>query len=243
MRRSIMPISTRQDRDAEILRLWECAVGLSRWQRDDALLSAKAPPPPGLGGRNAALLSMRSGIFGRQWPLKSRCPNCGCDCEFEVDSIALVDDLGRLAPAEISRTIAWAGRSILLRAPRADDLQAISHHRDSRSAAIALVERCLSGELDISGMDDEELEEIGRSIEALDPAAVVTFQLRCPACEAEWSAAIDIGEAFWCELRHAAERSLIEVDALARAYGWTEDQVMGLSLMRRAAYLQLAGAT
>ena len=80
-----------------------------------------------------------------------------------------------------------------------------------------------------------------RWIERLDPAAPVTFELACPACGDEWSAPLDVGEALWRELQRAAERSLTDIDALARAYGWTEDEVMGLSPIRRAAYLQLVG--
>ena len=38
-----------------------------------------------------------------------------------------------------------------------------------------------------------------------------------------------------------AERTLADVDTLARAYGWTEAEVMELSPTRRAAYLQLLG--
>jgi hypothetical protein len=34
---------------------------------------------------------------------------------------------------------------------------------------------------------------------------------------------------------------LLDVDALARAYGWSEPQVLALSATRRAAYLQLIG--
>mgnify|MGYP001788484044 CR=1 FL=1 len=40
----------------------------------------------------------------------------------------------------------------------------------------------------------------------------------------------------------AAERVLLDVDALARCYGWTESEVLRLSPTRRAAYLQLAAA-
>ena len=37
--------------------LWERAVGLDRWRRDDALLAAASAAPRGLGARNAALLA------------------------------------------------------------------------------------------------------------------------------------------------------------------------------------------
>lgn len=237
-----MPAPSYHDREMGILRLWESAVGLPRWQRDDALLAANGSPPTGLGVRNSVLLTIRGALFDRRWPLKSQCSACGSDCEFKADSVALAEELGRLTPPEISTAIVWAGQSLVLRAPTVDDLRAISHYQDSRDAMSALLARCLSGDLDLSDMDDEKIDELSRSLEALDPGAIVSFQLRCPTCDTEWPAVIDVGEAIWSELQHAAERSLIEVDALARAYGWTEDQVMGLSPTRRAAYLQLVGA-
>jgi len=40
-----------------------------------------------------------------------------------------------------------------------------------------------------------------------------------------------------------AEGKLLPADMLARAYGWTEQEVMHLSPTRRAAYLQLSGAS
>ena len=43
----------------------------------------------------------------------------------------------------------------------------------------------------------------------------------------------------WAEVDAAAQRLLHEVDVLARAYGWTEPEVLALSEARRAAYLRL----
>jgi hypothetical protein len=71
---------------------------------------------------------------------------------------------------------------------------------------------------------------------------VVSFDLACPACGHAWHSTFDVGEALWAEVQRAAEQSLLEVDALARAYGWTEAEVMALSPVRRAAYLQLVEA-
>ncbi len=90
--------------------------------------------------------------------------------------------------------------------------------------------------------DERDVAELSAQLDALDPGAVLGFALNCPACGHGWSAAIDVGCALWSELQRAAERALIEIDALARAYGWTERDVLSLSPVRRAAYLQLAGA-
>jgi hypothetical protein len=222
-----------------ILELWEHAVGLDRWRRDDALLAAVRTVPKALGARNAALLEIRNSLFARTWPFRSQCPECGLACEFEIDSVALADDIGRLEVAE-SAHFEWAGRSVVARAPTSDDLKAVASCADAGRVITALLARCVSGELELSKASDAEFEEIGRRLEALDPGAAISFALVCPACRAQWSAAVDVGDALWAELRRAAEQSLVEVDALARVYSWSEAEIMQLSPTRRAAYLQLA---
>ena len=62
----------------------------------------------------------------------------------------------------------------------------------------------------------------------------------CPACGAAYVADLDVAGFVWAELRASAQRLLGEVDTLARAYGWTEPDVLALGERRRAAYLELA---
>lgn len=229
-------------RDREVLDLWERGVGLDRWRRDDALLADHAPR--GLGARNAALLALRNTLFDRVWPLKSSCPACETDCAFEIDSVALAEGLrlpGEAAGSSEWASFDWDGRALTARAPTVDDLTAIARMPDGKGAVRALLGRCIGGDLDIAAVDDAAIDELGQRLERLDPAALVAFQLDCPACRHEWSAMLDVGEALWLELQRSAERTLADVDALARTYGWTEAEVMELSPARRAAYLQLVG--
>ena len=228
--------------EVRALALWERAVGMDRWGRGDALLGAIGTVPEALGPRNAALIALRSELFGRDWRLRSRCPECGSEIEFAPDSAALAAELKRMAAEPSTVSVDWQGRSLELRAPTSQDLAAISHHADRDAAARALLARCIEGAIDTDELDEAAVEELGARIEALDPGAVVSFRVSCPDCTHGWSAPVDVGEAFWSELQLLAERVLTEVDALARAYGWTEDAVLRLSPMRRAAYLQLVGA-
>jgi hypothetical protein len=230
--------SASADHEMHVLELWECAVGLDRWRRDDALLATGRAIPAALGARNAALLEIRNGLFAGVWPFRSRCPACGAECQFEVDSVVLADEISRREASE-SISFEWAGRSVVARPPTANDLKAVSSCGDIGSAITALLARCVTGELDLTAASDAELEEIGRRLEQLDPGAAVSFALNCPACSDDWSATVDVGDALWAELKTAAEQSLIEIDALARVYGWTEQEVLQLSPTRRAAYLQL----
>lgn len=229
------------DREKRILSLWERAVGRSRWHRDDALLE-DAGAPAALGDRNRALLAVRNALFGRDWPLRSECPGCGAECEFAVDGVALAEGLDSQPRADARARFDWHGRPIVLRAPTADDLRVIADHDDVAGAARALLSRCLPAGLDPAQLGEDDIVALEGWIEKLDPAAAVTFALTCPACGDEWRAPFDVAEALWTELQRAAELSLTDVDALARAYGWTEDEVMELSPVRRAAYLQLVAA-
>jgi hypothetical protein len=231
------------ERERQMLAVWERAAGLGRWARDDALLAPMGAAPQTLGTRNALLLSLRGSLFDRAWPLRSRCPGCNADCQFEVDCVALSEELSAGSAAACGIAVDWAGRSIELRAPTALDVQTAARAPDAQSAARILLARCISGDLAPDTFDDRAVDELGSHLERLDPGAVVSFALHCPSCGHDWPAAIDVGGAVWAELQRAAERSLIEVDALARAYNWTEQDVLCLSPMRRAAYLQLVGAT
>ena len=235
-----MNLAAHSERESRILSLWERAVGRSRWDREDALL-ADAGRPQGLGDRNRALLALRAALFGRDWQLGSDCPDCGFECEFTADAIALADGLA--APNVDRGSVECQGRAIGVRAPTFEDLQAAAAQGDVASGAQALLARCLLAEVDLAQLNEEDIEKIELGIENLDQAAIVTFALACPDCGHEWTSPLDVGNALWAELVRAAELSFLDIDALARAYGWTEDQITSLSPMRRAAYVQLVAAS
>jgi hypothetical protein len=88
-------------------------------------------------------------------------------------------------------------------------------------------------------MPEPVLDALSRHMETLDPGASVSFALDCPQCATHWQAPLDVGEMLWQKVRAAAERVLLDIDMLARAYGWTEREVLRLSPLRRAAYLQM----
>jgi hypothetical protein len=99
-----------------------------------------------------------------------------------------------------------------------------------------------NADLDPDCLPDAVVDRLSRRIEQLDPGARVSFTVACPDCAKSWDAALDVGDMLWMRLQAAAERLLLDVDALARAYGWSEAQVLALPPLRRAAYLQMVGA-
>jgi hypothetical protein len=74
---------------------------------------------------------------------------------------------------------------------------------------------------------------------ACDPQAEVLLDLNCPACGHGWQALFDVVAFFWAELAAQAKRLLREVHTLARAYGWREADILGMSARRRQFYLEM----
>jgi hypothetical protein len=139
------------------------------------------------------------------------------------------------------------GIKIRFRLPNSIDLKAIGtgdigEARDRLLAQCLLEARKEDGPISPSELPGVVLEEINRRMAASDPAAEVLLDLHCPICAHCWQGLFDIASFFWMEISAQARRLLREVDALARAYGWSEAEILGLSATRRQAYLELIGA-
>jgi hypothetical protein len=76
-------------------------------------------------------------------------------------------------------------------------------------------------------------------MEAVDPQALVGVSMQCPDCGHGWDARFDIWTFLWEEVEARSRALLMDVHALARAYGWSEADVLGLPEARRRAYLEL----
>jgi hypothetical protein len=231
----------------ELLELWERAVAAGPADRPDVLLAALGAPPSSLGARNAALLQLRARLFGPAQPLSSRCPRCGTTTEFAIDCSVLAQALLPAPDADAPHRLDALGHHIEFRLPTATDVRAAAAEPDGDFVQ-ALLARCIErcerddgGACDVADIPDAVAELLSERMESLEPGATVGFDLTCPECASPWTAAMDCGGILWSELQARAERLLLDVDALARAYGWSEPQVLALSATRRAAYLQLVG--
>jgi hypothetical protein len=242
-----MPPNTAGD----LLALWDRAAMLPPGRRDDALLGSLVDTPPtSLGARNAALLALRARLFGGLQSLRARCPECHVAVELTIDCEQLSRRLQPASGGGGAQALEVAGLHIVFRPPDVDDVRAAARAAaDSPSFVRALLERCvLSCERDdhtpvaVASLPATASEAISHRLEEIEPGASVSFALACPECRACWDAPMNCGAVLWSELGAHAERLLLDVDALARAYGWSETEVLALSPTRRAAYLQLVGA-
>ena len=85
----------------------------------------------------------------------------------------------------------------------------------------------------------ETVEALSRAMIEAEPEAEIILRLTCPACGHEWDLLFDIAEFFWREISAQAQRLLREIDTLARAYGWTEAEILNLPAQRRQTYLEM----
>lgn len=197
-----------------------------------------------IGRRDTALLDARAAMFGPSAPCYVQCPYCAAEHEFEIDLRAI-----RSAPEPLvaQTELACDRFAITLRLPTSEDLLAIERADDIDDGLGALLARCvvhadLAGDrVESSRLPPTVIDAIAEAIDRSDPGADISFALTCHDCAQPWDAPFDIAAYLWREIDIVARRCLLQVDALARAYGWTEATILGLSSMRRRAYLELVG--
>lgn len=234
---------------AALLALWEHGLSKPAVARDDALLHATTPDgavPLALTERNATLIELHARLFGRDVKLTSRCPSCASVAEFDGDCEALAGQMRRgLDDASPSHRLETAGHRIEFRLPDSIDVAAAIAAGSDREFAQRLLERCVlactrdGDKVPLDRIPAPVLDVLSQRMEKLAPGASVNFALECPQCAARWNAPLDVGLLVWQKVQAAAECLLLDIDALARSYGWTERDVLRLSPLRRAAYVQM----
>jgi hypothetical protein len=237
---------------AAMLALWEATLGQRATRRDDALLVhglGLRAAPRRLGARNAGLLALQTRLFGPALALRAECPRCAEALTFGIDAEQCrAACVGSEHEDASTHVLDAQGYLLHYRLPTADDLALIEGEADLDAAAARLLSRCVvtceqaGRAADTAALPAAVRQQLAAAMESQDPGASLWFSLQCPACTHAWDAPLDAGAALWQQLQAQAERLLLQVDALARRYGWTESEVLALSPARRAAYLQLIDA-
>jgi hypothetical protein len=205
---------------AHALRPVERAVALACADGEDADDVAQLP----LGRRDERLLALHAAVAGSAIEATASCPHCGESAEFSLD----VDDLLVRGAEAVPAPEGW-------RSPNSRDLEAAEDALDADAAERVLLERCVGG----GELTDEARRAVAAAMAEADPLAEVLVDVACPGCGTTFVAELDVSAFVWAEVRAAALALLRDVDVLARAYGWTEAEVLALGEGRRQAYLEL----
>ena len=83
----------------------------------------------------------------------------------------------------------------------------------------------------------ERLAVVETALAAADPLTVLTVETRCPECGAENAMELDLEATCLALLTAEQPRLIDDIHALARAYHWTEAEVLAVPPRRRRQYL------
>jgi hypothetical protein len=224
-----------------------------------ARIGDQAPVTPAMvrrltvGDRERLLIGCAAATLGTRVEAVARCPHpsCGELIELSVDLGALLQRPDRARPADRElqvRTEAGA-RTLRFRLPTGADLEAAARASLSDPAAgrARLLDACLVDIVDDQGrpadraLDAATASALEQAIHDLDPVAEILADGDCPACGRPVHAVLD-GFALLASGIASGDRLLAEIDGVARAYHWSEAEILSLPLPRRRRYLDLIRA-
>ncbi len=183
----------------------------------------------GVNQRDALLLESRIRAFGRLLTGVAPCAACGSEVEVEL---ALSTPDGRLPESGV---IEIGGRAIRYRVPNSFDLAAAAACPDVSAGERVLESRCID---EAHTLDEAAIAAADDAIGALCSPATIDLIASCPACAATFAPPVDVVTIMWSEIAAYARGLLDDINALARRYGWSERDILGMSDARRRRYLE-----
>ncbi|MDQ1262904.1 MAG: hypothetical protein QG575_2085, partial [Euryarchaeota archaeon] len=204
----------------------------------DASLKALAEIP--IGRRDAIIFRLREMTFGPWIAGLSTCPSCGEQLELTIKvADILYEQTGNYHQPMI---LNFLGYEVHFRLPCSRDLfvavatgsmDAAYNSLIEESVQIAYYQKHRTSAQDLPA---DVIQAMAEEMVKVDPQADVQMKITCSSCGHQWQQTFDIICFFWKEIDSWAHRILREVDALARAYGWGEADILSLSSWRRQCY-------
>jgi hypothetical protein len=168
-----------------------------------------------------------------EW-LTRACGSCGAPFDVLVEHDRLLD--APVAHDHPVRTVTSAAGRMHVRVPTGQDEEAIATADDPGAALLA---RCVApadgsgGLLDVTRLDAATTQAVDEAIEDLGPRVVVELATRCPACGVDEVLSVDPYDV----VGRGDDALVADVHRLARAYHWSEEDVLALPVTRRRRYL------
>jgi len=254
--------------DHALLALWEAGEDplamLAAAEPADIGTLAALP----VGQRDGALIALHRQLFGPAIAATVTCPTCATTAEVTLDAAVLLahaGDAGTLIAEAGDAALVRVRHGpwhLVARPADSRDLAAVAALPDlagaampdlagaampdlagaERALALALVIECRRDgrAVDPAEAPDDVFAALAEALEAADPLAAIALDLACPECGAAIDALHDPALHLAQSVAAHARRLLAEVAVLARAYGWREADILAMSPLRRAAYLDLA---
>jgi hypothetical protein len=238
-----------------LIELWEVGGNLPPAQRTLEILRRGFSDVSGvdwenlpLGWIQRTLVRFRVALYGPDFHLVDRCPHCREGVEFKLSEQDFVAPSGAAVvrasdePLKLRRD-KW---SLAFRLPTLADWKAAADQTlTPDEAGRFLLTRCLlsvkqgSHKASAETIPGDLWEALAQSVAENDPWSELLFNLKCPKCEEAWESVFEPGDYLWREIGVTARRLLRQVHLIARAYGWSEEQILSVPPERRGAYLAM----
>jgi hypothetical protein len=238
---------------AELLQVWDEGIGMPILEKTLLLLSKacgvedrKGLGKLSIGNRDAKLLQLREWMFGFRLKNMAKCPRCSEMVEWETNT----DDF-HLQPVKHDISVETFfliqdGFNIQFRLPDSFDISKYIVEQDLSSGTNALLLSCI---LNVTGVDNEKFtpavlpattwQALEERMSIEDPQADINMQIVCPHCQNSWNAAFDIMNFLWAEINNWAKHIMQEVALLARAFSWSERDILAMTPQRRQTYIEM----
>ena len=235
----------------DILRVWEFGQGKSLVEQAVILLAPAFPELSRdqlyqlpIGNRDLRLLHLRRALAGERLAGKSICPECDAELQFSLNVSQLtMGDYRQARPA--SYTESFDAFRVTFRPLNSLDQLHVAGVYDVEEAAERMrragILRAESAGAAVAfeALPDAVVDAVGERVIEVDPQVEVRFSLNCAVCETRFSAVFEAVEFVWCEVVALAGNTLEEVVLLARAFGWSERDILGMTPRRRQRYLDM----
>ena len=239
--------------DADLLTAWERArAGGQRGIGPLFLLAAAYPDESfqslarlSIGQCDGLLLELRERLFGSRLNALIDCTACKQTLEVQLDVSAL--KLPREEGITDTLSVVADGYEVVFRLPNSLDLAAIACAASVVSGRIRLLERLVisslyQGQSTPPGTLPEAIVKlVEERMSAAEPQADIQINLVCSRCEARNETLFDVGLFLWKEVDVLALRLLKEIHQLAKAYSWSEAEVLAIGSWRRRCYMEMLG--
>jgi hypothetical protein len=199
-----------------------------------------------IGERDARLLRLRQELFGPKLEATTVCSKCGERIELTFSTHDVLAPPPLPVPKKGLR-VEVAGYQVTHRLPTSADLLEITK-AGAANGRTELLKRCVQAarfgrtEVEPEKLPEEVINSVAEKMAKADPQAEVQIALSCPVCMHQWSMPFDILSYLWSEIEDFVQRLLLEIHALASAYGWSEGEIVEMSPRRRRLYLDMVGS-
>lgn len=227
------------------MEIWECGLSQSPLDRTMAMLRLAGSENPELltvGESDRRLLKLREQMFGSEISALAHCPQCdhALELNFNIADVSVEQEV-----SDEQMVLSDGEYEASFRLLTLADLKSLQA-TESDQWQQALLERCLlSVQCDghattAQALPEAFIQALSDRMGQADPQAEIGLQLECFECHHRWTGDFDVESFFWAEIQAWASRMLNEIHQLAAAYGWSEQEILALSPVRRHIYLNLA---